>query len=197
MTIGEVVFLLLGVLAGGLVVLGPGRRWSLGGLALAYLTQALILESSGASIAAGAKLIAGWIACAILLMTVGRQPGARLEPGSGWSFRGLAVLLVALAAGGLGLNGWATMAQIPHAPASVSGLWMGVGLLGLGMAGDAFGAGVALLLAMAGFEAAYGLMETSLAVLALLAMIQVGVALVVSYMTQVAEAGSGDEAKAE
>jgi hypothetical protein len=157
----------------------------------------LILGASGANIASGAKLIAGWVACAILFLTVGRRSAPEQEKAAGWSFRGLAVLLVGLAAGGLGLTGWQAMAQIPPAPASVSGLWIGVGLLGLGMASDAFGAGTALLLAMAGFETAYGLMETSLAVHALLAMIQIGIALVVSYMTLVAGAGSGDKARAE
>jgi hypothetical protein len=74
-------------------------------------------------------------------------------------------------------------------------MWMGIGLLGLGLATDAFGAGAALLLAMVGFETAYGLMETSLAILALLAAIQIGVALVISYMTMAGETPSEHGAK--
>jgi hypothetical protein len=182
----ELLLLLAGVLGGAAVILGTPRRWRLGGLALAFLVQALLLWMGGAAIAAMTRLIAGWIACGILLVTVRTDEGMPSGQREGLAFRVLAVLLVAVAAGGLGLSAWGAMAQIPPAPGVLSGVWLGIGLLGLGLADEAFGAGASLLLAMAGFETAYGLMETSLAVLALLAGIQVGISLVISYMLDVA-----------
>jgi hypothetical protein len=189
----QVGLFLLGCAGGAVVILGPDRRWRLGGLAGTFAVQACTLWLAGAPVAAATRLIAGWIACGVLGLTLRQEE--RWEPAGargGEGFRILSVLLVGAAAGGLGATAWESIAQISWPQAALSGVWLGVGLLGLGLASDAFDAGTSLLVCMAGFEAVYSVMETSLAILALLAALQIGMALVVAYMLDAAERARGE-----
>ena len=193
MTLAQIGLFLLGCSGGAMVILGRDRRWRLGGLAGAFAVQAGALWLAGAPVAAATRLIAGWIGCGVLGLTVKQE--ARWAPAQeqgGAGFRILAVLLVGAAAGGLGAAGWDSIAQIAWPQGALSGVWLGIGMLGLGLASDAFDAGTSLLVCMAGFEAAYTVMETSLALLALLAALQIGMALVVAYMLDAAERARGE-----
>jgi len=57
-----------------------------------------------------------------------------------------------------------------------------MGLLQLGLSGSAFRVCVGLMTLLSGFEVVYSLIEPSLAVLALIASVHIGLALVASYL---------------
>jgi hypothetical protein len=64
---------------------------------------------------------------------------------------------------------------------------MGMGLLHLGISEEPFRVGMALLTTLAGFEIIYAAVEPSLAVLALMGAMHIGIAIIVSYLVVGAE----------
>jgi len=81
---------------------------------------------------------------------------------------------------------------LDQAPAinSASYLLMALGLLNLGLTEEPVGAGLGLLTFLLGFETFYAAVEPSLAVVALMAAVEVGIALAVSYLAALQQ-GSG------
>jgi hypothetical protein len=73
--------------------------------------------------------------------------------------------------------------QVTPAINIASYLLMALGLLNLGLSEEPMRAGTGLLTAMTGFELFYAVVEPSLAVIALLAAAEFGVALAISYLT--------------
>ena len=61
-------------------------------------------------------------------------------------------------------------------------LLLSLGLLHLGISEEPFRVGMGLLTALAGFEILYVAVEPSLAVLALMAAVHIGIAIIVSYL---------------
>jgi len=59
---------------------------------------------------------------------------------------------------------------------------MGLGLLHIGISEDPFRVGLGLLTALAGFEIIYAAVEPSLAILALMAAVSIGISIIVSYL---------------
>jgi len=171
----------------GLMALHDNRRLRLALLAVQYAAATALTSLSIPIAVAAVKLVGGLIACSILGITLTRlpdRPGPR--PGgsipSGRLFRVTAVLLVSVAGWGLSRETWmGTLSLI--GPASLgSALLMTLGLLQLGISDTPFSVGLGILTTLAGFEIAYASVEPSLAVLALLAMVHIGIALIVSYL---------------
>jgi hypothetical protein len=134
---------------------------------------------------ASAKLITGWMAGAVLLMTrlasPEDAPGASAWP-EGRLFRLFACILIVLAAASFAP---AVPTWLPGiSPAETFGglVLVGLGLLHLGMTVQPARVIIGLLSVLAGFEIMYASVENSLLVAASLSVLNLGLALVGSYL---------------
>jgi hypothetical protein len=82
--------------------------------------------------------------------------------------------------------------QVVPAINNASYLLMALGLLNLGLSEEPMRAGTGLLTLMTGFEIFYAAVEPSLAIIALLAAAEFGVALAVSYLTVLQHSHPGE-----
>jgi hypothetical protein len=186
-------------LCAGVVAGSNDRRLALGLLVLQYAAVTVLAAQFIPLAIVAVKLAGGVIACSILGVTLaklprGREPKpSRIIP-AGRSFRMISVLFVAVAGWGLSRDRWmGTLALEPNASLG-SALLMTLGLLQLGTSDSPFRIGLGILTTLSGFEIAYASVEPSLAVLALLAMVHIGIALIVSYlMLVVGKTGSERE----
>jgi hypothetical protein len=176
------------------------RRWrtSLLALALQYAGVFVLTAYRWPLALAAVKLVAGWMALAILGSaigaTVGETPGERQHEERLWPSVRLFRLFLAV------LMGLALFALIPNleswlpgvAPAVVGGgaVLIGMGLLHLGLTQHPLRTSLALLTALAGFEVLYAAVESSVLVAALLASINLGLALVGAYLISLPSEGS-------
>jgi len=166
------------------------RRLSLGLLVIQYAGVTVLAAQFIPVTIVAVKLAGGLIACSILGVTLARLPGTAesQEDGiipAGRSFRLISVLFVVVAGWGLSRDRWmGTLTLEPNA-ALGSALLMTVGLLQLGTSDSPFRVGLGILTILSGFEIAYASVEPSLAVLALLAMVHIGISLTVSYLVLV------------
>jgi hypothetical protein len=181
---------LVGVSA-AVLIMGEGRRVALVVLAIQYAFVAWLTGLALPAPVAAVKLVQGMFASALLALTVGLghpagKPLLPRELPSGRAFRISATLLVATAAAGLGLKDWMGLPNMSPPGLLGSTLLMALGLLQLGLSEDPFRVGLGLLTLISGFEVVYSALEPSLAVLALLAAVHMGIAVVVSYLLSVA-----------
>lgn len=175
-------FLLVSALA---LLLSGNWRWRLGALALQYLGVFALVISSWPLELAAVKLVTGWVACAMLAFTlVGMEANAALErePGTNLAFRGLAAALVILVVSAVapGLTAWA--APISSGQAWGAMLLIAMGLLNLSLSSLVLTTMLGLLTVFQGFEILYAAVETSTLVAGLLAMLNLGIALVGAYL---------------
>lgn len=175
-------------ITGALAIVLNDRRWMLLMLAGEYIALTWLAGLALPIQVAAAKLVGGMMACAILAMSVVRvgyesRLSEREGLPSGFAFRIIGVLLVSASIWGLVERGWTLLPQAVH-PAAVlgAGLLLGLGLLHLGISEEPFRVGIGLLSTMAGFEIVYVVVEPSLAVLAFMTAIHIGIAIVVSYL---------------
>ncbi len=167
------------------LLLSRDWRWSLSLLAGQYLAMFWLIYAHWPLTMSAAKLVTGWMAIAILGMTqLGRKTGD--ETSSSWPggrlFRLFAAGLVLVTAtqASQSINNWLPDPGLPV-------LWGGVvligsGLLHLGITAHPFRVTIGLLTTLAGFEILYAAVENSLLVAGLLALINLGLALVGSYL---------------
>ena len=178
------VFIILATSSG--LLLSRNWRWSLGLLAAQYLGSFWLVTRHWPLGMAAVKLVTGWMAIAALAMTLlalsqKDQAEEQFLP-QGISFRLFAsgvTALVVLAASprietvtpGLGL---------PVIAGSL--LPIGMGLLLLGSTSDIFRVVLGLLTMLTGFETLYAAVEGSVLVAGLLAVVDLGLALVGTYL---------------
>jgi hypothetical protein len=172
---------------GALLVVLDDRRVMLGILAGQYLCAAWLVGLALPLSIAAAKLVSGLMACGALALSVAalRWRLPEMEAGaipSGHALRLVAAGLVATVAVGLGLRNWMSLPSITTPATLGSTLLMALGLLQIGITEEPLRVGVGLLTLLSGFEIAYSSIEPSLAVVALLAAVHLGIALVVSYL---------------
>jgi hypothetical protein len=134
------------------------------------------------------KLVAGLLACTVLGITMKRRRWYAEKDSSGalptgWVFRIIAVLLVSTSAIGIGQIALFDVFRIPRISVASTMLMIGLGLLFIGLTEEPFGVGIGLLTIISGFEILYSTLEPSLAVMALLASIHIGISLAVSIIT--------------
>lgn len=176
----------VGITAGLLVVLDD-RRAGLALLAGQYLCVTWLVSLELPFPIAAAKLVAGLMACASLALSVAALRWqvpvvAQSAIPSGHAFRWIAVLLVATVGAGLARTDWMSLpGMLPQAVLG-STLLLAYGLLQTGITEDPLRVGTGLLTLLSGFEVAYSVIEPSLAVIALVAAVHLGIALVVSYI---------------
>ncbi len=171
--------------AGILIV--PGRRWMIGLLALEYIGVFLLVSVSWPIEIAVVKLVAGWMAAAVLFLTYENLPVSsrekRLAVGpSGTFFKGFSALLIGLSVYSLVplAMRWflgATSQQV------LGGLMLlGLGLLQLGLSREGVRIIIGLLTVISGFEILYATLEASVLMTGLLALLNIGLAFVGAYL---------------
>ncbi len=172
--------------ASGLILL-ERPRIELSVLALQYLFAAWLISLEVSLLLSAAKLIAGFFACGILASTWLRSPSVNPHSESDLSrrfrsFQLFAVLLVVASAWGLSRTAWIDFAALSPAPRLGAHFLLLLGLLQLGLTEAPRRVGLGLLTALSGFEIIYASLEPSQAIQALLAAVNIGIALVVSVL---------------
>ncbi len=170
-----------------LLVSWDNPKYILIGLGVVYALAAWLVTASLPVSSGAAKFIAGLVACGIIYLGLSA---------SGWDdefdhdhpiptgkpFRIGASLLVLLAALGLTSSLATLVPELLPSVAQGAMMLLVTGILILGLFDSAFRVGIGLLVMLAGFDIFYSSIEPSLAVVALLAFVHIGIALVVSYL---------------
>lgn len=175
--------ILLAVTSIGLL-LSRDWRWTLGLLAGQYFAAFLLILAYWPLSMSAAKLVANWMAVAVLGMTQ-LSKNDRLSETSwpaGALFRVFAagLVLITVTSAAQPANGWLPTAGLPLVWGGF--LLIGMGLLHLGMTVHPLRITVGLLTTLAGFEILYASLENSILVTGLLAVITLGLALTGSYL---------------
>jgi hypothetical protein len=171
----------------GTLVFTVTRSWiyALSAFALQTLGVGLIAIQIAPIPIAAAKCIVGWLAVAILAVTISREKKIFLQDEEGVIaplFRLAMWILVASSAMVLfsGLGGF-----FQNPPAGIllpSGFLMGAGLVNLGISENPLRVSLSLLALLQGFELSYLWVEQSLLVLALLAVMDLSILVVLSIL---------------
>ena len=178
--------LLLATFAATGLLFSRDWRWSLGLLAVQYLTVFWLVQAHWPISLAATKLVTGWMACAILGIA---QLNAKEEESESTWLQGrlfhifsAGMILAATFALSLRAETWFGLSL----PVAWGGLLLiGLGLLHLGITSDSFHVIIGLLTILAGFEILYAAVESSALVTALLAVINLGLALAGAYFMNV------------
>jgi len=190
------------ILTASCLVIFNDWRLSFAALAAQYLFAAALVAQIVIWQVAAAKVLAGLLVVGILIFTgsqagFGRRgppptspltvagetaPRARFEFPTSFPFRLLASVMIAVAAGYLASQPGFALPGLPLGLNLASYLLLALGLLNLGLTEEPMNAGTGLLTLLTGFELLYAALEPSLAVAALLAAVEFGVALAVSYL---------------
>lgn len=163
-------------------------RWAIAALGLQYAWAFVLITPAWPLELAAVKLVSGWIAASILGLTQLNLPeSAADEPAdgnlpSGRSFRLLASGLIVLIVIGAAprLVGWSREFSIYQAWGGL--LLIGMGLMQVTLRTGFFRSALGLLTLFAGFEVLYAVVESSTLVTGLLAAVNLGIALVTSYL---------------
>jgi hypothetical protein len=135
---------------------------------------------------ASVKVVAGWMAAAILGMTRSGLPDENLNEENIWPrgrlFRIFAAGIVVIIVAGTTPSVDTIMADAGFAVTTGSLLLIGMGLLHLGITAHILRMTIGLMTILSGFEIIYSAVEGSILVAALLAVITLGLALVGSYL---------------
>lgn len=161
-------------------------RWSIILLAIQFLSMFVLTLQHWPLGMASVKVVAGWMSAAILGMTrsgLTSEDVAEASPWpGGWLFRlfaaGVVVLIVAAVTPGVDT----IMADAGFPVTNGSLLLIGMGLLHLGISGKILRVTIGLMTVLSGFEVMYAAVEGSVLVAALLAVINLGLALVGAYL---------------
>ncbi len=169
--------------AGALILLSRSWRWRLGALAFLYLGVFWLVAISWPFTLASVKLVAGWMAAAILgISRVNLLPSDRPRWPTERLFVGLVVLVVGISASTMETTVATWIPNIRPAQAWGAIFLIGIGLINLGFASRGLQVVTSLLIALSGFEIVYAVVESSTLVAGLLAIVNIGVALVGAYL---------------
>jgi hypothetical protein len=191
------------LLAATALVLFNDWRIRLTALAVQYTTAAILITQVVVPEVAIAKFVVGCLVVAILVITAAQLNFGQVVAGgpaavplvdadsshsevpTGLPFRLLAALMFIIASVYLATQPNRVLPGLEVAPAITipAYLLIALGLLNLGLSDEPMRAGTGLLTLMLGFEIFYAAVEPSLAVTALLAASQFGVALAISFLT--------------
>jgi hypothetical protein len=161
-------------------------RASIAALGVQYVGVFLLVNVSWPIEMAVTKMVAGWMAGAILGITMTsvtenwRESERSIKFGS--LFRVLAAVILALTITSLALHSesWFSMISIPIRWGSF--ILIGFGLLQVSLTSHPFRVIIGLLTSLSGFEIIYAAIETSTLVTGLLAGVNLGLALVGAYL---------------
>ncbi len=185
LTIAWIAVVILLVTSAGLLIVRDWR-WSMVLLAVQFLGMFVLTLQHWPLGMSSVKLVAGWMSAAILGMTRSGFPSESLEEQGIWPrgrlFRlfaaGIVLLIVAATTPAVDT----IMADAGYAVTSGSLLLIGMGLLHLGITSHILRVVIGLMTVLAGFEILYSAVEGSILVAALLAAINLGLALVGAFL---------------
>jgi len=167
------------------ILVNQDWRWAIAALGLQYVWAFLLLITSWPAELAVVKLVTGWIAASVLGLTRLNLPATSAPDGnlpSGRVFRLLAAGLVLLMVLGAAprLTEWSRAFGIYQAWGGL--LLLGLGLMQLALRNGFFRTALGLLTLFSGFEILYAAVEASTLVTGLLTAVNLGIALVASYL---------------
>lgn len=161
-------------------------RWSIILLAVQYLSMFVLTLQHWPLGMASVKVVAGWMSAAILGMTRSGISNEELDEENIWPrgrlFRFFAASIVVLIVVVVTPSVDTIMADAGFAVTSGSLLLIGLGLLHLGITARVLRVTIGLMTILSGFEILYSAVEGSVLVAALLAVINLGLALVGAYL---------------
>jgi hypothetical protein len=171
------------------LLLSRDWRWSLGFLAAQYFCVFWMVQTHWPISMAAAKLVTGWMACAILGLTQLTAKGrddVNLKWPQGRLFQIFTSGMVVAVTYALSLRvaSWLGL-SLPIAWGGV--LLIGLGLLQLGITAEAFQVILGLLTVMAGFEILYAAVESSILVASLLVIVNLGLAMTGAYFLNISQ----------
>jgi len=185
----QIILAALLFVCGSGILLVQSRRWMTGLLAIQYIGVFSLVSISWPVEIAVVKLVAGWMAAAVLFLTYENIPASpedtRLASSlPGTFFKGFLAILI----------GFAVYSMVPTAlrwflgatsQQILGGLWLlGLGLLQLGLSREAIRIIIGLLTVISGFEILYATLEASVLMTGLLAILNIGLAFVGVYILQ-------------
>lgn len=161
-------------------------RWSIVILAVQYLGMFVLILQHWPIGMASVKVVAGWMAAAILGMTRSGIANEDIHAENFWPrgrlFRIFAAAIILLIVAVVTPSVDNIMADAGFPVTNGSLLLIGMGLLHLGITARILPVTIGLMTVLAGFEILYASVEGSVLVAALLAVINLGLALVGSYL---------------
>jgi len=174
-------------------------RWSLAFLAVQYIAVFWLTQLHWTISMAAVKLVTGWMAATILGITRSALgPKLAAAPDRSWPegrlFRILAAALIFLVAASATPSVTRLLPGIGFPEVAGSLILMTMGLLLLGLTIQPLRVVIGLLTLLAGFEILYAAVENSTLVAALLAVINLGLALVGAYLLTAGSEESGRQA---
>jgi hypothetical protein len=184
-TLTWIAVILLVITSTGLLLVRDWR-WSIILLAMQYLGMFVLTLQHWPIGMAAVKVVAGWMSAAILGMTRSGLSSEDPQEESIWPrgrlFRLFAAAIIVLIVAVVTPSVDKIMADAGFAVTNGSLLLMGMGLLHLGITARILPVTIGLMTVLAGFEILYSSVEGSVLVAALLAVINLGLALVGSYL---------------
>ena len=169
------------------ILLVKNWRWMTGLLALQYIGVLSLVSISWPVEIAVVKLVAGWMAAAVLFLTYANIPDSTAEMQNELSFpeiffRGFTALLI-----GISMYSLVPVALrwfLGATPQQTLGglLLLGLGLLQLGLSREAIRIVIGVLTVISGFEILYATLEASVLMTGLLAILNIGIAFVGAYL---------------
>ena len=181
------------LITGAGLLIARDWRWSIILLAIQYFGMFILTLQHWPLGMASVKVVAGWMSAAILGMTRSGLPSQEFDETGIWPrgrlFRLFAacVILLIVAATTPGVD--TIMADAGFAVTGGALLLIGLGLLHLGITSHILRVVIGLMTVLSGFEILYAAVEGSVLVAALLAIINLGLALVGSYLLIAENAG--------
>ena len=172
-----------------LVLFRPGSRMVFI-LTVQYLSVSWLVFTNLPSVGVVVKMITGCLVCFILYLGI-RQTGISQFEGIGQrifayvSFRVVALLLVMVASISIASSNLFVQFNISLEANLGATFLIATSLLNLGLGSDQLRNGIGLLTLISGGELIYSYIEPSLAVIALLAMVQLGIVLVLCYIMSI------------
>lgn len=161
-------------------------RWSIILLAVQYLAMFVLTLQHWPLGMASVKVVAGWMSATILGMTRSGLANEEIDDRDTWPrgrlFRLFAACMVVLIVVVVTPSVDTIMADPGFAVTSGSLVLIGLGLLHLGITGNVLRVTMGLMTILSGFEIIYAAVEGSVLVAALLAVINLGLALVGAYL---------------
>lgn len=181
------------VISGAVLLLTRSWRIRLGALALQYVGVFWLVTLSWPTGLASIKLVTGWMAAAILgISRIDQLPQDRRRWPTERLFFALVIIIVIFAVANVapGMEDWIVTIRFSQSFGSL--LLIALGLVHLGIASRGLRVIVSLLTLLSGFEILYAVVENSTLVAGLLAVVNLGVAMVGAYLlSNITEAEEG------
>lgn len=180
------VAVILVTLTSTLLLVSRDWRYSIGALAIQYIGVFLLVSTTWPVEMAVTKMVAGWMAGAILGIAIASETGSWQESAHSIKFdpvfRFSAAIVLAITVTSVVIH-----AQSWFSTINILVLWGSfylfiIGLLQLSLTSHPLRVSIGLLTSLSGFEIIYSAIETSVLVTGLLAGVNIGLALVGAYL---------------